>query len=94
MSETTEAFPSAPAPEVIAAEGTKPAPKTRALKAPKDADETVTFRSVAREPYEFSVMNVDAELNIDGHLTWTVSAKEAERFERHWFVQNGRIVRT
>jgi hypothetical protein len=85
----------APIPETTAAEGTKPASKPKATKAAKPADDTVVvFRSVARESYEFAVMDIPSELGLEGHLTWTVPAEDADRFERHWFVQNGRIIRT
>lgn len=98
MSDTTtdETNPAAPpAAPPAAAEGTKPASKPKAPKSAKPADDTVVvFRSVARESYEFPVMDIPSELGLEGHLTWTVPAEDADRFERHWFVQNGRIIRT
>jgi hypothetical protein len=98
MSDTTTSAvdpATATPPEAPAAEAPKAAPKPKATKATKPADDTVVvFRSAAREPYEFPIMDIPAELNIDGHITWAVPAELAERFERHWFVQNGRVVRT
>ena len=55
---------------------------------------TVWFESREKEPSQFSVANISSIRNFNsGRLEWEVAADDVERFEKHHFVMNARVVR-
>ena len=71
----------------------KPAVKAP-LKAPVTARAEVVYESREKEPSMFEAAEYWPIRNhANGRLEWSVPASDVERFERHFFVQTGRIVR-
>jgi hypothetical protein len=72
---------------------TKPAKAAPAKAAPKD----VSFTTSGDEPAPFN-LRIGSEVirpvrSADGKLVWIVPADLLEQFDRHTFVQTGRIVK-
>lgn len=68
-----------------------------AVKAPKPVKATVTevvYESREKEPTMFEAAEYWPSRNFSsGRLEWVVPAHDVERFEQHFFIQTGRIVR-
>ena len=64
------------------------------VKATVKAPAEVVYESREKEPSMFEAAEYWPVRNhSNGRLEWTVPANDVERFERHFFVQTGRIVR-
>lgn len=83
--ETPIAETETPAPQPAAA-------KPKKTKAPAEG-ETVSYKSAQHEITEYEIMGFRGQRGADNALHWQVPAELAERFERHIFVVQGRVVK-